>query len=71
MPPAISWYRIAKEAVNQDDYVRMGHKYTETPDLDDLSYLEPKLRESWEREQANLKAKKAEQLRLAKQKAER
>ncbi len=65
IPPTIIWYKIAKEAVNYDAYAKAGLKDIQTPDLDDMSYLDKPLREAWKREQANLKAKAEEKRRVA------
>ena len=41
------WYTVAMNALDGENYTISGLEETKTPDLDDLSYLGPKLVEDW------------------------
>ena len=71
IPSVFAWYKLAKEAVNHDDYALAELRDTRTPDLDNLVYLEPKLRDAWQKNQDKLKADAAEKSKLAKKRMER
>merc|ERR1712059_114568 len=40
-PPTIAWYRIAKGTIYFDEFTAPQLRDTKTPNLDDMSYLDP------------------------------
>ena len=50
VPPVTAWYKMALKSINNNDYTSKYLNDTQTPNLDDLSYLEKPLREAWMRE---------------------
>ena len=67
VPPTVVWYRLARINRASKYYATRGLNDIQTPDLDNLSYLDKPLREAWLQEQENLKEKKKEKKKLEEQ----